>query len=95
MNKLQKFISLTAIVALGSTLVHPVPYAAADVVNNREVVTLDSGATTKTGLNLYVDPSGSDSSGDGSKSKPFATLPAARDAIRALHNDLPAGGVTV
>ncbi len=95
MNKLQKMISLTTIVALGTTLIQPAPYAAADQVNNREVVTLNSGTTVKTGLNLYVDASASDSSGDGSKSKPFATLTAARDAIRALHDDLPAGGVTV
>ncbi|WP_322924468.1 right-handed parallel beta-helix repeat-containing protein [Paenibacillus campi] len=95
MNKLQQMISLTAIVALGSTFVYPAPYVAADQVNHREVVTLDSGATVNTGLNLYVDPAGSDSSGDGSQSKPFATLTAARDAIRGLHGDLPAGGVTV
>ncbi|WP_411343259.1 right-handed parallel beta-helix repeat-containing protein [Paenibacillus sp. WLX1005] len=95
MNKLKTFLSLTTIVALSSTLAFPAPYAAADQVNNREVVTLDSGPTVKTGLNLYVDPSGSDSSGDGSKDKPYATLTQARDSIRALSGKLPTGGVTV
>ncbi|MEW4370702.1 right-handed parallel beta-helix repeat-containing protein [Paenibacillus kandeliae] len=94
MSKLKTFLSLTAMVALSSTLAFPAPYASADQVNNREVVTLDSGPTVKTGLNLYVDSSGSNS-GDGSKDTPFATLTQARDSIRALHGDLPTGGITV
>ncbi|MGW3951885.1 right-handed parallel beta-helix repeat-containing protein [Streptomyces sp. NPDC004752] len=47
-------------------------------------------------LTFYVSPTGADSN-DGTRNAPFATLEAARDAIRALksRSRLPAGGVTV
>ncbi|MBR5452962.1 MAG: right-handed parallel beta-helix repeat-containing protein, partial [Clostridia bacterium] len=50
----------------------------------------------KAGNVLYVSPEGSDE-GDGSKEKPFATVEAARDAIRAKKSSegLPDGGITV
>ena len=50
----------------------------------------------KAGNVLYVSPEGSDD-GDGSKEKPFATVEAARDAIRARKSSegLPDGGITV
>ena len=34
-------------------------------------------------VDLYVSPSGSDTNGDGSAARPFATLPRVRDAARA------------
>lgn len=34
-------------------------------------------------FDLYVSPSGSDTNGDGSAARPFATLPRVRDAARA------------
>ena len=45
---------------------------------------------------FYVAPTGSDAN-DGAKSKPFATLERARDAVRALKHDgkLPRRGLTV
>lgn len=45
-------------------------------------------------LNYYVSPIGSDANA-GTLAAPFATLEAARDAIRALPRPLPEGGVTV
>lgn len=93
MKKFQKIISLTAILALSSAMA--VPYASADKVGNQEVINLDSGAVTQTGWNLYVDTAGSDTDGNGTKEKPYATLERARDAIRSLKGDLPDYGVTV
>ncbi|MER6523677.1 Ig-like domain-containing protein [Streptomyces sp. NPDC001508] len=53
-----------------------------------------AGATPS--LTFYVSPTGADSN-NGTRTAPFATLEAARDAIRALksRSRLPAGGVTV
>lgn len=93
MKKFQKIISLTAIFALSGAMA--MPYAFADKVGNQEVVNLDSGAVTTTGWNLYVDTTGSDTDGNGTKEKPYATLERARDAIRSLKGDLPDHGVTV
>ncbi len=51
-------------------------------------------ATAK--VDFYVSPSGDDSA-SGSRSRPFATLAGARDAIRELKEagNLPEGGITV
>ena len=58
----------------------------------------DEGMTDaeKAGNVLYVAPDGKDD-GDGTKDKPFATITAARDAIRAkkASEGLPDGGITV
>ena len=59
----------------------------------------DDGLTEaeKAGNVIYVSVNGSDADGDGTKEKPYATIPAARDAIRAKKADsgLPDGGITV
>ena len=53
-------------------------------------------ASKEAGMNLYVATTGKDTN-PGTKSKPFATLTRARDAIRELTKagSVPAGGVTV
>ncbi len=51
----------------------------------------------KAGNVIYVDVNGNDTDGDGSKDKPYATITAARDAIRTkkAESGLPDGGITV
>ncbi|WP_046213602.1 right-handed parallel beta-helix repeat-containing protein [Paenibacillus wulumuqiensis] len=93
MKKFQKIVSLTAVLTLSSTLA--VPYAVAEQVSTQGTAALSSGAVTATGMNLYVATSGSDTNGDGSKDKPYATLDKARDVIRALNGKLPEHGITV
>lgn len=56
---------------------------------------LSSGNIVATAANLYVDPTGNDSTGTGSKQAPFKTLLKARSTIRAYKGNLPAGGITV
>ena len=64
-----------------------------------DVSTTDDGLTAaeKAGNVIYVAEKGSDSEGDGTKDKPYATITAARDAIRAkkAESGLPDGGITV
>jgi len=54
------------------------------------------GAARLSALDLYVSPSGDDTS-SGAANAPLATIAGARDAIRSLKNEggLPKGGVTV
>lgn len=78
---------------LVSTLLSP-SSAFADRTVNGNVVTLSSGATTNTGLNIYVDGSVA-ASGSGTKDAPFKTILEARNAIRAKKGVLPVGGITV
>ncbi|ANF97790.1 hypothetical protein AR543_18415 [Paenibacillus bovis] len=85
-------VLLMSTLVLGSVASPASVYA--DRTLNGNVTTLSSGATTNTGLNLYVDGSVA-VGGDGSKDTPFKTLPQARDAIRAKKGVLPAGGITV
>ncbi|MEI8011070.1 MAG: LamG-like jellyroll fold domain-containing protein [Candidatus Omnitrophota bacterium] len=71
----------------------------ADVAGNM-VVSTDQTFTTRpqsTSVNFYVATNGSDTIGDGSLSKPFATLEKARDTVRAYKTAhvLPLGGITV
>ncbi|MEI8012660.1 MAG: LamG-like jellyroll fold domain-containing protein, partial [Candidatus Omnitrophota bacterium] len=71
----------------------------ADVIGNMAIST-DQTFTTKplsTSVNFYVATNGSDITGDGSLSKPFATLEKARNLVRAYKtaNGLPPGGITV
>jgi hypothetical protein len=47
------------------------------------------------GSDIFVSPSGSDASGDGSQAKPFATLPKAQLAARKALADTVGGDVTV
>lgn len=56
---------------------------------------LSSGSTVATNVNVYVDPTGNDVTGTGTKLAPFKTLFKARSMIRAYKGNLPAGGVTV
>lgn len=56
---------------------------------------LSSGSTVATNVNVYVDPTGNDVTGTGTKLAPFKTLFKARSTIRAYKGNLPAGGVTV
>lgn len=56
---------------------------------------LSSGNTVATNVNLYVDPTGNDTTGTGTKLAPFKSLFKARSTIRAYKGNLPAGGVTV
>lgn len=56
---------------------------------------LSSGSTVATNVNVYVDPTGNDLTGTGTKLAPFKTLFKARSMIRAYKGNLPAGGVTV
>lgn len=56
---------------------------------------LSSGNTVATNVNVYVDPTGNDVTGTGTKLAPFKTLFKARSTIRAYKGNLPAGGVTV
>lgn len=56
---------------------------------------LSSGSTVATNVNVYVDPTGNDITGTGTKLAPFKTLFKARSTIRAYKGNLPAGGVTV
>lgn len=56
---------------------------------------LSSGNTVATNVNLYVDPTGNDTTGSGTKLAPFKSLFKARSTIRAYKGNLPAGGVTV
>lgn len=56
---------------------------------------LSSGSTVATNVNIYVDPTGNDLTGTGTKLAPFKTLFKARSMIRAYKGNLPAGGVTV
>lgn len=53
-------------------------------------------ALSGAGVDFYISPQGSDAN-PGTRPKPFATLEAARDAVRALKRDrgLPNGGVTI
>ncbi len=71
----------------------------ADVVGNI-AISADQTFTTRprsTSINFYVATNGSDTTGDGSLSKPFATLEKARDTVRAykIAHGLPPGGITV
>jgi len=93
MKTFQKIVSLTTVLALSSATV--VPYAIAEQATIQGTAVLSSGAVTATGMNLYVATSGSDTSGDGSEAKPYATLEQARNAIRALKGKLPEHGITV
>jgi len=44
--------------------------------------------TSSTTLSLYVSPKGNDSTGDGSKQKPFLSIEAARNKIRTIPKDI-------
>jgi len=57
----------------------------------------DMTEAEKAGNVIYVAVDGNDADGDGTKEKPYATIPAARDAIRAkkAESGLPDGGITV
>jgi hypothetical protein len=70
-----------------------------DVAGNL-VTSQDQTFTTKpqnTSVNYYISTTGSDTTGDGSLSKPFATLEKARDTVKAYKTShgLPSGGISV
>lgn len=61
----------------------------------KEAYPLSSGAVKESGVNIYIAKTGNDQTGNGSKTKPYATLQQAQKKIRAYKGKLPQAGVTV
>ena len=51
------------------------------------IVSAQENVTQETDFDIYVSPQGSDSEGDGSEAKPYATIDKAREAARELTAD--------
>lgn len=65
------------------------------VQSSNKDYSLKSGAVKESGVNIYIAKTGNDTTGNGSKNSPFATLQRAQKQIRAYEGKLPQGGVTV